>query len=112
VFVTGVNDLVELGIHIEILGCLKGARRIGSITINIGDTVDFGQSASHGGGAATSRHARQFKRDKLHLAGIGSCRSSLRPRSLCPGRRRIGGGTSVIFPTPNCEGEHGNGHEG
>jgi hypothetical protein len=98
VFVTGVNDLVELGIHIEILGCLKGARRIGSITINIGDTVDFGQSASHGGGAATSRHARQFKRDKLHLAGIGSC--------------GCGGGTFVFFPTPNCEGEHGNGHEG
>ena len=55
--VASFNDFVQLGFDIKVFWSLEGAGVGSDITIDIGKSVNFVQSASHGGSTTTSRHA-------------------------------------------------------
>ena len=81
----GLGELVEFRLVVQIrFGDDKTADLFGSVSLDVGDSVNFRQIASHGGGAAASCHVRHAQR---HQNSVDSLFSG---RRFCKRIRRCG----------------------
>ncbi len=71
----GFGEFVELRLVVQTrIGDDKTADLFGGVSFDVGDSVNFRQIASHGGGAAASRHIRNTQRHKNSIDGFFGCR--------------------------------------
>ena len=87
----GLGEFVELRLVVQIrIRNDKTAELFSGVSFDVGDSVNFRQIASHGGGAAASRHVRHAQRHKNSIDSL--CGS----RRCCKRIRRCG---SWLFST-------------
>ena len=104
--------LIELCFEVQCrVGDSKAAHLIFGIRLDVGDTVNFSQIASHGSGTATSRHVGDTERHENPIGSRISYGLRRRGRSCFDSSRRSSGDRSRFLRTSHHRRHGPSGHQ-